>query len=80
MRQLDRENGEMQGRLERMERELDTLRELNARLTQQRDQLVAALNAWAEPAGGVPDGDVAVLLSRAERRRRAREELRRRPL
>lgn len=80
VRQLDRENGEMQGQLERMERELDTLRELNARLTQQRDQLRAALNAWAELAGGVPDGDVAVQLSRAERRRRAREELRRRPL
>ncbi len=79
VRQLDRENGEMQGRLERMERELDALRELNARLTQQRDQLMAALNAWAEPAGGVPTGDVAEQLSRAERRRGAREDLRRRP-
>jgi chromosome segregation protein len=79
VRQLDRENGEMQGRLERMQRELDAFREMNARLLQQRDQLVAALNAWAAPDGGAPTDDVAEQLSRSERRRRAREELRRRP-
>ncbi len=79
VRQLDRENAELQGRLERMERELDALRELNARLTHQRDQLASALNAWAAPDLGAPTDDVAEQLSRSERRRRAREDLRRRP-
>ena len=73
VRQLDRENAELHGRLERMKRELDAFREMNARLSQQRDQLVAALNAWAAPDGGAPTDDVAEQLSRAERRRAERQ-------
>ena len=79
LRKLDGEKWELQRRLERTERELESLRETNARVTQQRDQLMAMLNAWAEPDGGAPADDVVDQLSRAERRRRAREELRRRP-
>ena len=79
LRKLDGEKWELQRRLERTERELESLRETNARVKQHRDQLMAVLNAWAEPDGGAPADDVADQLSRAERRRRAREELRRRP-
>jgi hypothetical protein len=51
---------------------------MNARLSAQRDQLMAALNAWAAQDTDPPAVDGAEQLPRAERRRRARDELRRR--
>jgi chromosome segregation ATPase len=78
VQQLDRENDELRRRLGQRDHELEALRELNARLSTQRDQLMAALNAWAAQGEDPAAVDGAEQLPRAERRRRAREELRRR--
>ena len=79
VQQLDRENEELRRRIGQRDHELEALRELNARLSTQRDQLMAALNAWAARGEDPSAVDGAEQLPRAERRRRAREELRPRP-
>jgi chromosome segregation ATPase len=78
VQQLDREIDELRRRLGQRDHELEALRELNARLSTQRDQLMAALNAWAAQGQDPPAVDGGEQLPRAERRRRARDELRRR--